>query len=219
MSLQSFNSDGGFSTTGNISGNYFIGNGSQLTSVTANTGNVTFSDQIVIGTGISNLVSGLYLSPSSSSANAVQYLRVRGDVSYEPTHIHFDTGNNQYFNQFIGDDNKYVLLSNTGNIVIHTDNYAGNSAQWTFDAIGNLTLPSGGNINYANNTSILAGIQGTTGAQGATGAGTQGTTGAQGTDGTQGTVGAQGTQGVIGAQGTVGSQGTVGVQGVQGTDG
>jgi len=110
----------------------------------ANTGNVTFSDQIVIGTGISNLVSGLYLAPSSSSANAVQYLRVRGDVTYEPTHIHFDTGNNQYFNQFIGDDNKYVLLSNTGNIVINTDNYVGNSAQWTFDTTGNLTVP--GNI-------------------------------------------------------------------------
>jgi len=128
------------STTGNISGNYFFGNGSQLTGVT---GNVTFSDQIVIGTGISNLVSGLYLSPSSSSANALQYLRVRGDVSYEPTHIHFDTGNNQYFNQFIGDDNKYVLLSNTGNIVINTDNYVGNSAQWTFGTDGTLTLPAG----------------------------------------------------------------------------
>jgi len=116
----------------------------------ANTGNVTFSDQIVIGTGISNLVSGLYLAPSSSSANAVQYLRVRGDVTYEPTHIHFDTGNNQYFNQFIGDDNKYVLLSNIGNIVVRTDDYVGNSAQWTFGANGNLTIPGnivgGGNI-------------------------------------------------------------------------
>ena len=118
----------------------------------ANTGNVTFSDQIVIGTGISNLVSGLYLAPSSSSANAVQYLRVRGDVTYEPTHIHFDTGNNQYFNQFIGDDNKYVLLSNTGNIVINTDDYAGNSAQWTFGVDGNLTVP--GNILGSGNILI-----------------------------------------------------------------
>jgi hypothetical protein len=139
---------GNISTTGNITAGYLVGNGSQLTGVTAtaNTGNVTFNDQIVIGTGISNLVSGLYLSPSSSSANAVQYLRVRGDVTYEPTHIHFDTGNNQYFNQFIGDDNKYVLLSNTGNIVINTDDYVGNAAQWTFGSNGNLTLPSGGNL-------------------------------------------------------------------------
>jgi len=139
-------------TTGNVL--YYDQSSGEITfdvgGGSANTGNVTFSDQIVIGTGISNLISGLYLAPSSSSANAVQYLRVRGDVTYEPTHIHFDTGNNQYFNQFIGDDNKYVLLSNTGNIVINTDNYAGNSAQWTFGANGNLTIPGnivgGGNI-------------------------------------------------------------------------
>jgi len=139
---------GNISTTGNITAGYLVGNGVSITGVTAtaNTGNVTFNDQIVIGTGISNLVSGLYLSPSSSSANAVQYLRVRGDVTYEPTHIHFDTGNNQYFNQFIGDDNKYVLLSNTGNIVMNTDDYVGNTAQWTFGTNGNLTLPAGGNL-------------------------------------------------------------------------
>jgi hypothetical protein len=145
-----FATSGNISTTGNVSANFFLGNGSQLTGIsTANTGNVTFSDQIVIGTGISNLVSGLYLAPSSSSANAVQYLRVRGDISYEPTHIHFDTGNNQYFNQFIGDDNKYVLLSNTGNIVINTDDYAGNTAQWTFDTTGNLSAP--GNVSAVGN--------------------------------------------------------------------
>ena len=74
---------------------------------------------------------------------------MRGDVTYEPTHIHFDTGNNQYFNQFIGDDNKYVLLSNTGNIVIRTDDYAGNSAQWTFDTTGNLTLPANALSNHS----------------------------------------------------------------------
>ena len=129
-----FGTDGNLTLPGNIIAiNY--ANGNRVT------GNVTFSDQIVIGTGISNLVSGLYLAPSGSSANAEQYLRVRGDVTYEPTHIHFDTGNNQYFNQFIGDDNKYVLLSNTGNIVINTDNYVGNSAQWTFGTDGTTQFP------------------------------------------------------------------------------
>jgi hypothetical protein len=150
-STWTFDDAGNLTLPGNtFAVNYANGNPVIISGGTANTGNVTFSDQIVIGTGISNLVSGLYLAPSSSSANAVQYLRVRGDVTYEPTHIHFDTGNNQYFNQFIGDDNKYVLLSNTGNIVINTDDYAGNSAQWTFGADGNLTVPGnilgGGNI-------------------------------------------------------------------------
>jgi hypothetical protein len=71
------------------------------------------------------------------------YLRVRGNILDEPTHIHFDTGNNQYYNQYIGDDNKYVQLANTGNIVINTNNYAGNTAQWTFSTDGLLTLPAG----------------------------------------------------------------------------
>jgi hypothetical protein len=148
-----FDENGNLTLPSNIASiNYANGNPYGGSGGTANTGNVTFSDQIVIGTGISNLVSGLYLSPSSSSANAVQYLRVRGDVTYEPTHIHFDTGNNQYFNQFIGDDNKYVLLSNIGNIVINTDDYAGNSAQWTFGVDGNLTVP--GNILGSGNILI-----------------------------------------------------------------
>ena len=107
------------------------------------TGNVTFRDEIVIGTGTSNLISGLYLAPSSSSADASMYLRVRGNIVDEPTHIHFDTGNNAYYNQFIGDDNKYIQLANTGNIVINTNDLVGNAAQWNFDTDGNLTFPTG----------------------------------------------------------------------------
>jgi hypothetical protein len=161
LKVWKFDETGNLTLPGNtFAVNYANGTPVSISGSTANTGNVTFSDQIVIGTGISNLVSGLYLAPSSSSANAVQYLRVRGDTSYEPTHIHFDTGNNQYFNQFIGDDNKYVLLSNTGNIVINTDNYVGNSAQWTFGVDGVLTLPNAdatgfGNIYFEENSSTI----------------------------------------------------------------
>jgi hypothetical protein len=115
------------------------------------TGNITFKDEIVIGTGTSNLISGLYLAPSSSSADANMYLRVRGNINDEPTHIHFDTGNNQYYNQFIGDDNKYIQLANTGNIVINSNDGVGNSAQWNFGTTGNITLPgNSSSINYAN---------------------------------------------------------------------
>ena len=140
-----FNSDGNLTLPGNtFDVNYANGNPVSI----ANTGNVTFSSEIVIGTGTSNLISGLYLAPSSSSANANMYLRVRGNIVDEPTHIHFDTGNNQYYNQFIGDDNKYIQLANTGNIVINSNDAAGNSAQWTFGTDGNLTIP--GNIIGAN---------------------------------------------------------------------
>ena len=142
------------STTANVTGNYFIGNGSQLTGVTAsaNTGNVTFDDQIVIGTGSDDGTGGLYLAPGNASIanSAVQYLRVRGgDVA---THIHLDTGNNQYYDQYFGDDGKYVKLVNTGNVEIGSDN-AGNTYSWTFGTDGNLTLP--GNLVIAGNTSVF----------------------------------------------------------------
>jgi hypothetical protein len=144
------------SATGNISGNYFIGNGSQLTG-TANTGNVTFSSEAVIGTGTSNTVSGLYLAPDPGSLANSLYLRVRGNVIDEPTHIHFDTGNNQYYNQFIGDDNKYIQLANTGNIVINSNDIAGNSAQWIFGSNSKITLPNGATIRDTSGDSVVFG--------------------------------------------------------------
>jgi len=104
-------------------------------------GDVTFSGEAVIGTGTSNTQSGLYLAPDPVSLTNDLYLRVRGNIYDEPTHIHFDTGNNQYYNQFIGDDNKYIQLANTGNIVVNSNDGAGNSAQWTFGAAGKITLP------------------------------------------------------------------------------
>jgi hypothetical protein len=117
----------------------------------ANTGNVTFSDQIVIGTGDIYGGGGLYLAQGPDSVANLQYFRVRGgDVD---THIHFDTGNNQYYDQYFGDDAKYVKLANTGNVLIGTNDYAGNSAQWTFGTDGNTYLP--GNILGSGNLKIV----------------------------------------------------------------
>jgi hypothetical protein len=139
---------GNVSAVGNITADYFIGDGSQLTGITANTGNVTFSNQIVLGTGTNDGSGGLYLAPGTDSIanSAVQYLRVRGG-DY-PTHIHLDTGNNAYYDQYFGADTKYVKLEANGNIVINADDGA-NSATWTFDNTGNLTAP--GNVSVAGN--------------------------------------------------------------------
>ena len=129
-------------TTGNITAGNFLGNGSQLTGIT---GNVTFNNQAVVGTGDQQGASGLYLAPGTESVGNLQYLRVRGGDL--PTHIHLDTGNNTYFDQYFGDDNKYVKLANTGNIVINTNNLVDASAQWTFGTDGKLNLP-GANADY-----------------------------------------------------------------------
>jgi hypothetical protein len=109
-------------------------------------GDITFSGEAVIGTGTSNTQSGLYLAPDPVSLTNDLYLRVRGNIYDEPTHIHFDTGNNAYYNQYIGDDNKYILLANTGNVVVNTNDNAGNSAQWNFNNFGTLTLPGGSQL-------------------------------------------------------------------------
>jgi hypothetical protein len=109
----------------------------------ASTGNVTFDDQIVIGTGDEFGGSGLYLAIGPTSAANLQYFRVRGGDN--PTHLHFDTGNSAYYDQYFGNDGKFVKLDagDFGNVVIGTEN-PGNSYNWTFDSDGNLTVP--GNI-------------------------------------------------------------------------
>jgi hypothetical protein len=138
-----------FDNVGNLvlPGNTFAvkyANGTQVPIGGGSTGNVTFSDQAVIGTGDQVGGSGLYLAPGIESVGNSQYLRVRGGDF--PTHIHLDTGNNVYFDQYFGDDIKYVKLANTGNIVISSDDAVGNTAQWTFATDGNLSLPAAGNI-------------------------------------------------------------------------
>jgi hypothetical protein len=130
-----FGTDGNLTLPGNIIAiNY--ANGNRVT------GGVTFNGEAVIGTGTSNTQSGLYLAPDPVSLANDLYLRVRGNIIDEPTHIHFDTGNNQYYNQYIGDDNKYIQLANTGNIVINSNDAAGNSAQWTFGTGGTTQFPN-----------------------------------------------------------------------------
>jgi hypothetical protein len=127
---------GNISTTGNVTAAYFIGNGSLLTgiSATANTGNVSFNDVTIQGVTSYN---GLNISASPEDTANLKYLRIRsGDAD---SHIHFDSGNNSQYDIIFGDDSKYLMVSNTGNVVIGTyENYANS---WTFGSNGILTFP------------------------------------------------------------------------------
>jgi hypothetical protein len=138
-----FGDDGNLTLPGNsFAVNY--ANGTQVSiggGGNASTGNVTFNNQIVIGTGDGFGDGGLYLAVGPTSVANLQYLQVRGgDVA---THIHLDTGNSDFYDQYFGDDGKYVKLEAgaEGNVVIGTD---GDGYNWTFDDTGNLTVP--GNI-------------------------------------------------------------------------
>jgi hypothetical protein len=236
------NSNSTISTTGNITADYFFGDGSQLTGIsTANIGNVTFDDVNVIGTGNLNLQpngasseylniyltgaadihvaygggSGNVILGTDEQANvavlldgnvAIQAGNVAGTktwtfdtagnltlpmggVVYEtnipdgalsgsaialtppggtnadqqlliyPTvndanHLHLTTGNLYNTELFLGSDNLYVKLANTGNIVVNSNDAAGNSAQWTFDTTGNATFPANGTTNLHDVVSV-----------------------------------------------------------------
>lgn len=134
-----------FDGTGNLTlpGNTFAvnyANGSPvvISGGGANTGNITFDDITVQG------VNGLNLSAGADFTANLAYLQVRaGDVA---SHIHLDTGNNEAYDLIVGDDQNYVQVSSTGNILLSS--YDSNTAQytWTLDYNGNLILAGGNSV-------------------------------------------------------------------------
>jgi hypothetical protein len=62
------------------------------------------------------------------------------------------TSGNLYATElFLGSDNLYVKLANTGNVVINSNDGNSSNAMWTFDTDGNLTLPGNLVINGLTN--------------------------------------------------------------------
>ena len=70
-------------------------------------------------------------------------------------HFHIMKGGQQALDLFLGDDSNYVKLPWGGGVEIASQ---GNSTQysWTFGTDGTLTLPTDGNINFANGVNILS---------------------------------------------------------------
>jgi cytoskeletal protein CcmA (bactofilin family) len=110
-----------------------------------NTGNLTVPG-IIQGSADSDYALKLGAAPEETAAG--RWLQVRsGDVA---DHIHFDTSNNSAWNFYLGSDNQYVLIGNTGNISIGSCDLGNNTTyQWTFDNTGNVNLPTNGSINFA----------------------------------------------------------------------
>ena len=94
------------------------------------------------------------LRPNGGSAT--QYLEI-APTAVDGDHVHLMAGSGNT-ELFLGDDNQYVKLANTGNIVVNTNDNAGNSAQWTFNNFGTLSLPGGSQIRpLGANLDIFAG--------------------------------------------------------------
>ena len=131
--------DGDTLVNGNVTADYFVGNGSQLTGISAgaNTGNVTFNDVNIIGTG------NLNLQPSAGSSEYLNiYLTGAADI-----HVAYGGGSG---NVILGtDEEANVAVLQGGNVAIQAGNVAGTKT-WTFDTSGNLTLPLGGVVYETN---------------------------------------------------------------------
>jgi hypothetical protein len=131
-----------FDDAGNLTlpGNTFAvnyANGDQVSFGAAALGNVTFDDVTIQG------VNQLNLSWDPLATANLSYLQVRGgDVA---SHIHLDTGNNNAYDLIVGDDQKYVQVSSTGDIIMSS--YDGNTSYtWTLDTTGNLILAGGESV-------------------------------------------------------------------------
>ena len=83
--------------------------------------------------------------------SADQQLLVYPTAGADANHLHLTSGNLYNTELFLGNDDLYVKLANTGDVVINSNDGGGNTAQWTFATDGNLTTPgSSGNITGAN---------------------------------------------------------------------
>lgn len=103
------------------------------------------------------LADALILTPANISYPD-QQLRIYSTVGGgEGNHVHLTTGNLYTSELYMGDDNYYVKLSNTGNIQMRaTTQSLSSTALWTFDSDGTTILPGnlimGGNITTAAGT-------------------------------------------------------------------
>ena len=141
---------GGNVTVGSNNNTWTFGNDGNLT---LPQGGVVYETSIPGGALTGNTIA---LKPSGG-IDADQQLLIyptAGPVT-DDNHLHLTTGNLYNTELYLGDDYLYVKLANTGNVVVNSNDAAGNTAQWTFGTTGNLTVP--GAIVSVNNVDLYAG--------------------------------------------------------------
>ena len=151
---------GQVSIIGNVLGNYFIGNGSQLTGLPATYGNAnvaaylpTYSGNLNAGNIISSGNANINLDPAGTGIVAII-----GSASA--------TGNIVTAGNFVGNGAALtnVTVSVAGNVVGTQPNVniVAGSYTYTFDNTGNVTLPTGGDLVFSANTTLTS-VGGTNG--------------------------------------------------------
>jgi len=190
------------SNIGNITANYFIGDGSQLTNISGTGGGVIQSN-----TAPGSPTSSTLWWDTVSGTFFVWYTDMSGSqwVQAAPS----GTGNG-------GGGSGSIIQSNTAPTsptasTLWWDEVSGRLYLWYTDGSGSQWVDAAPNTPGATGAT---GPTGATGARGATGtAGANGATGASGSAGASGATGATGTAGANGATGATGLQGPVGATG------
>jgi len=222
--------------TGNVSANYFIGNGSLLTGIFTTITNQTFQgdgstvaftlQQTATAVSILVTVNGIAQTPD------VDYLVITNILTFTTAPANADViqvrflSNNSVSGTYSNADVAAFLPTYSGNIsagnILATGNIQG---QYILGNGAFLTGISGGGAQGATGPTGATGPQGATGigidgATGITGAtGPQGDTGATGITGATGDIGATGITGATGPQGDTGATGLDGATGLQGATG
>jgi hypothetical protein len=83
------------------------------------------------------------LAPAGGTS-ADQQLLVYPTAGADANHLHLTSGNLYNTELFLGNDDLYVKLANTGAVVINSNDSVGNTAQWTFGTTG--TILNSGNL-------------------------------------------------------------------------
>jgi len=131
---------------GNSASNVLIQTGNNATTtyswVFDNTGNLNLPQGGTISEGASpsGLGAAVNITPANGT-DADQQLKIYPTFG-EGNHLHLTTGNLYNTELYVGDDNLYVKLANTGDVVINSNDGQGNTAQWTFGTNGGLTVPT-----------------------------------------------------------------------------
>ena len=145
--LTNLNVAGNLTSNNIFTDNYYYANGDPFSGGggNANTGNVTFNDINIIGTG------NLNLQPDPADAGAYLNIYLTGAAD-----IHVAAGA-AGANLILGtDEEANVAILQGGNVAIQAGNVSGTQT-WTFDTTGNLILPSNiAGINYANGSPFAA---------------------------------------------------------------
>jgi hypothetical protein len=83
----------------------------------------------------------IVLKPQGGTNADQQLLVYPTAIGSDFNHLHMTSGNLYNTELFLGNDDFYVKLANTGDIVINTNDDTGNTGQWIFGTDGNLSVP------------------------------------------------------------------------------